>query len=136
MARTSPPILTETVTITKAAGLGYSTIAEFGKLGDEGRVLRVVAIEDATLDKATAGVLFLAPQAVIDATTTDAEKTYESDPITFAGSATVASLDENVANIGGAYWRGGTLRVAVNVTAEGASSSTSIEVTVTSERIQ
>lgn len=89
-------IVFETVELT-VANTGYSETGSLSlKFGQRGKILFVTSRLDATLDKATAGVVVITDGVTtIDANTPDESKVYESASITMAGgSATVAELSE------------------------------------------
>lgn len=133
-------IVKETVTLTRAGTTGFSNIASLSKkFGRCGRLLRVVAREDATLDDATEAIFYVADDdetGDIDANTPDEHLIYESAATALTGSAVAASLDDNVGADGGSWYSlaaDAQLKVAANITATAGGTTTSIAVTIWAE---
>lgn len=112
------------------SGTGYTNTVELPLLGDGGVLVHAQVREDATLDEGSTATLIVAKVTPIDATTPDEDIAYESDPITLVGSATVASLIDNLYANGRATYKG-KVYAALNITAAtGGGASTSAEIRV------
>jgi hypothetical protein len=117
------------VTLTKSdTGTGYGTALLLSDFPLQGALLYVSGREDATNKDMATGYVFIAKTATIDANLDENDIVYQSDLITFTGSATVASLKESIAN--GAQYKvhdHSTLYAAIQVvTAGGGGSSTDV----------
>lgn len=140
MPNDNPNIVKETIELTVAA-TGYTvqsaTIGVLSeKFGQRGKILSVQSRLDATLDKATAGVLYITDTETgdIDANTLDSDKVYESASVVMAGGSAVTA--ELIEATEAPYTLGvdEQLKVAMNVTAAaGGGASSKLYVTVRAE---
>jgi hypothetical protein len=118
------------VTLTKS-GTGYSSTVALTDLGTAGVLALVQLRLDATLDEGSTAILVISTSSTISAATIDEDIVYESDSFGMVGSATIASLIDNLYLTGRAVYTA-ALYVALNVTvAGGGGASTSVEVKVT-----
>lgn len=137
-------IVSETVTLTKSgawsSGTEYSDTVKLSKrFGKAGKILYVSVREDATSAEGNQGNVYITDgsEAAIGATTPESKMVYKFTGATLTGSATAASIDDNVAADGGSpYYLNDDdqLQVAAGVTAGGGSgTATILYVTVRAE---
>ena len=131
-----PRIQSVPVTLTKTS-TGYSATTPLTQLGREGKILQVRVREDVTLDEMSVGDFIIANATTIGAATPEEDIVYRDVGTSYTGSATVLSLNDNVAADGGAPYKvvtAGDLGVAINVTtAAGGGASTSVDAVIDAE---
>jgi hypothetical protein len=123
---------TYTLTRTPASG-GLTNAVPLVGLGHTGNIVKVQVREDLASDRGTAGVLYIADDALADVTIPASDLVYQSGSITLSGSATAASLDADLAIAalpkGEPYVlkdTGTPLNAIVNITAVGGGVSTTV----------
>jgi len=114
------------------ATTGFGPSVALPELRKRGQILRVMMREDNTLKKMSNGQVILAEDHhPIGADLLYEDRIYACAAQVWAGSATVAELDANLANTGGVYYDCDMLYAALNsVTAAGGGASTLCTLTI------